>query len=94
MSFGDKFSKKDLAYSVEEYIARGFAELAVKIAETEGVKYIGFSGGCAYNNHILSRIKKIVEERGFIFLQHEKVPPGDGGISLGQALVAVEKVRN
>ena len=88
----DKFSKKDLAYSVEEYIARGFAELAVKIAETEGAKYIGFSGGCAYNDHILSGIKKIVEERGFIFLQHEKVPPGDGGISLGQALIVASRL--
>ena len=88
----DKFPIKDLAYSVEEYIARGFAELAIEIAEEEGVKYIGFSGGCAYNNHLLSTIKKIVEKRNFIFLQHEKVPPGDGGISLGQALIVASRL--
>ncbi len=88
----DKFPIKDLAYSVEEYIARGFAELAIEIAEEEGVKYIGFSGGCAYNNHLLSTIKRIVEKRKFIFLQHEKVPPGDGGISLGQVVIAASSI--
>lgn len=90
--YRDKFPIKDLAYSVEEYIARGFAELAIEIAEEKGVKYIGFSGGCAYNNHLLSTIKKIVEKRNFIFLQHEKVPPGDGGISLGQALIVASRL--
>ena len=90
--YRDKFPIKDLAYSVEEYIARGFAELAIEIAEEEGVKYIGFSGGCAYNNHLLSTIKKIVERRNFIFLQHEKVPPGDGGISLGQVLIVASRL--
>ncbi|RLF57295.1 MAG: carbamoyltransferase HypF, partial [Thermoplasmata archaeon] len=90
--YRDKFPKRDLAYSVEEYIARGFAELAIEIAEKEGTKYIGFSGGCAYNDHLLSTIKKIVEKRNFIFLQHEKVPPGDGGISLGQAVVAANSI--
>ena len=90
--YRDKFPKRDLAYSVEEYIARGFAELAIEIAEKEGTRYIGFSGGCAYNDHLLSTIKKIVEKRNFIFLQHEKVPPGDGGISLGQAVIAASKL--
>jgi hydrogenase maturation protein HypF len=58
------------------------------VEETErlGVKAIGFSGGVAYNEHITQTIRKVVEECGFKFFVHSLVPPGDGGISFGQAI--------
>ncbi|HID25171.1 MAG TPA: carbamoyltransferase HypF [Thermoplasmata archaeon] len=86
--YRDKYSLRDLAYSAEEYVAKGLVDLAVEYAEQEDIRCIGFSGGCAYNAHILTRIRSIVEKAGFEFLQHEKVPPGDGGVSFGQALIA------
>ena len=88
----DRYSKKDLAYFAEEYIAKGLATLAIDAAESKGVRHIGFSGGCAYNNHILTTIRRLVEKENYIFLQHQKVPPGDGGVSLGQAMVAAASV--
>jgi len=76
----------DLAYSVQSYLAKGLAQLAVEEAERLGVKAIGFSGGVAYNEHITQNIRKAVEEAGFNFFVHSLVPPGDGGISFGQAV--------
>ena len=49
---------------------------------------MGFSGGVAYNEHLTATIKRVVEENGLRFVVHELVPPGDGGISFGQAVVA------
>jgi len=84
----DRYSVKDLAYSSESYIARGLAELALEEAERLQVKAIGFSGGVAYNEHITMAIRKVVEGRGLSFFVHHNVPPGDGGISFGQTVVA------
>ena len=83
-----KFSKADLAFSAQSYLARGLALLAIEKAQELGVKNIGFSGGVAHNQHITLTIKKTVEEAGFRFFVHQLVPPGDGGISFGQAVVA------
>jgi len=78
----------DLACSAQSYLARGLAELAILGAEKLGVRTIGFSGGVAYNEQIALTIGDYVQERGFRFIMHNRVPPGDAGISFGQAIVA------
>ena len=83
-----KHSVADLAYSTQSYLARSLAQLAVEEAERLNVNHVGFSGGVAYNEHITATIRRIVEGNGFKFLVHNRVPPGDGGISFGQAVAA------
>ncbi len=82
------FSVADLAFSAQSYIARSLAQLASEEAKRLGVDVVGFSGGVAYNEHITSTIRRVVEENGLGFVVHELVPPGDGGISFGQAVAA------
>jgi hydrogenase maturation protein HypF len=84
----DKISAADLACSAQSYLARGLAQLAIEEAERLQVKHVGFSGGVAYNEHITSTIRKVVEREGFKFLVHHKIPAGDGGTSFGQAIVS------
>jgi len=81
-----KHSKADLAYSAHAYLAKGLAELAIEKAAQNRVKTIGFSGGVACNEIFTSTMRKIVEASGLQFLVHEAVPPGDGGLSFGQAV--------
>jgi len=83
-----KHSIADLAYSAQSYIARSLAQLAIKKTEQLNIKTIGFSGGVAYNEQITLTIKRVVEGRGFAFVVHRMVPPGDGGISFGQTTAA------
>jgi len=86
----NKISKRDLAYSSQSYLAKGLAQLAVNAAHETGVDVVGFSGGVAFNGQITSFIRKNVEANGITFLVHKNLPAGDGGISFGQALAAVE----
>jgi hydrogenase maturation protein HypF len=84
----EKARRSSLAYSAEEYIARGMAEMAIDCAGSRGTKDVGFSGGVAYNGHIVRRVKDEVEKSGLKFHVNSLVPSGDGGISLGQAHIA------
>jgi hydrogenase maturation protein HypF len=83
-----KVSHADLAHLAHTYLAEGLANLALKEANTRDVKFIGFTGGVAYNEIITSALRHVVESSGLKFLVHEAVPPGDGGTSFGQAVVA------
>ncbi|MEM3550041.1 MAG: carbamoyltransferase HypF [Candidatus Bathyarchaeia archaeon] len=80
-----KYATKDLAFSAHSYLANGLATLAIEAAFENGVKAIGFTGGVACNEIITSIMRKKVEASGLKFFVHEAIPPGDGGLSLGQA---------
>jgi len=80
-----------LAHAFQEALAEGLAEMAIRAAEDRGLGMVGFTGGVAYNDTMTQIIRKRIEERGYRFLHHRKVPCGDGGLSLGQAAVAALK---
>jgi hydrogenase maturation protein HypF len=83
----EKHSVADLAYSAHAYMAEGLATLAIEKALENNIKIIGFSGGVACNEILALIMRKTVEAAGLKFLVHEAVPPGDGGLSFGQAVV-------
>lgn len=87
----DRFSRKDLAYSAHQYLAKGLAEIAIETSLKSGIKKIGFSGGVAYNSIITKALSDIIRKAEIQFLTHRIVPPGDSGISIGQAYSAVLK---
>ena len=79
---------EDLAYAYEDAFAKGMAQLAIRSAKKNNIGVIGLTGGVAYNEHIACRIQDDIKEAGFEFISHSRVPCGDAGVSLGQALVA------
>lgn len=50
------------------------------------------TGGCFQNARLLERAVELLERDGFEVLSHRLVPPNDGGISLGQAVVAAARL--
>jgi len=78
----------DLAFSAELYLSQGLAQVAVNEAQRLGIDVIGFSGGVAYNEHMVQMIGRVVEENSLRFVVHKYVPAGDGGVSFGQAVAA------
>ena len=85
-----RMTASDLAYSAQSYIAQSLGESAITTAREFGVKSVGFTGGVACNELITRTLKTAVEKAGLRFLAHEAVPPGDGGLSFGQAVVAAQ----
>ena len=83
----EKIGNANLAFFVHEYLARGLATLAVEKAGECGVRTVGFTGGSAVNALLSKLMRRFIEGEGLHFLTHFSVPSGDGGISLGQAVV-------
>jgi hydrogenase maturation protein HypF len=66
----------------------GLAEWIVTVAQRIGVGQVVLSGGCFQNSYLTERAAARLEERGFRVYTHQRVPANDGGIALGQAVLA------
>jgi hydrogenase maturation protein HypF len=86
-----KHSNHKIAFAAQRHIGEAFAEMACRIADDEGIEYIGFSGGVALNRIITSTIVDVIKSRKKKPLIHKMVPPGDGGVSAGQSAVAAAR---
>jgi hydrogenase maturation protein HypF len=64
------------------------ARLAEHLREESSLDRVCLSGGTFQNGYLLSNLIRRLEEKGFEVFTHAKVPAGDGGLSLGQALIA------
>ncbi|MDI6884525.1 MAG: carbamoyltransferase HypF [Hadesarchaea archaeon] len=80
--------RKHLAAAAQLAVARGLASIAVDAASSSGIKTVGASGGVFYNRAITVAVRREIEGAKLKFVRHETLPPGDGGISVGQAIVA------
>ena len=65
--------------------------LCVKIREITNLNKVALSGGVFQNRYLTERIISHLEKEGFQVYIQRKVPPNDGGISLGQAVIAGSK---
>ncbi|WP_182877603.1 carbamoyltransferase HypF [Microbispora sp. H10670] len=74
-------------------LARVVAEGCDHLRETTGLSAVALSGGVFQNLLLLDRAVTLLEERRFTVLTHHRVPPNDGGVSLGQAAVAAARDR-
>ncbi|MDI6766475.1 MAG: carbamoyltransferase HypF [Bacteroidota bacterium] len=66
-------------------------EIIVDIAKRIGEKRVVLSGGCFQNKYLTERTVRRLEEEGFKPYWHQRVPPNDGGISLGQIAAAMRQ---
>jgi hydrogenase maturation protein HypF len=64
----------------------------VAVARVAGSSRVALSGGCFQNRFLLERTRERLADDGFEVLTHRLVPPNDGGIALGQVLVAATRM--
>jgi hydrogenase maturation protein HypF len=69
-------------------LAQGTCAAVRAIAARTGLRTVALSGGVFQNVLLLDAVAGGLEAGGFEVLVHRRVPPNDGGISLGQAAVA------
>ena len=71
-----------------EGIVESFARICEIIRETSGLSTVAFSGGCFQNTFLHTHLEERLTAQGFRILTHRQVPANDGGVALGQAVIA------
>jgi hydrogenase maturation protein HypF len=64
------------------------AEMVVLVAKKIGEQNIVLTGGCFQNRYLTERTVARLTEEKFRPCWHQRIPPNDGGIALGQAVAA------
>ena len=81
----------ELAAVFHESLARAVATACVGLAARHGVGRVALSGGVFQNALLLERVEQLLRDRDLDVYSNEQVPANDGGVSLGQALVAASR---
>ena len=69
-----------------------FANLCIQLREETGLDRVVLSGGCFQNVLLLEGTTTHLRDSGFKVYTHRQVPCNDGGLSLGQALIAAANI--
>jgi hydrogenase maturation protein HypF len=69
-------------------------EIIVMVAKKIKQNRVVLSGGCFQNRYLMERTVKRLHEEGFRPYWHQRVPPNDGGIALGQTYAVLRLHRN
>jgi hydrogenase maturation protein HypF len=69
------------------------AEIVVDVAEHIGEERVVLSGGCFQNRYLTERAVHRLKAAGFRPYWHQRIPPNDGGIALGQAFIALQEAK-
>jgi hydrogenase maturation protein HypF len=69
-------------------LVAALARAALSLSERTGVKSIALSGGCFMNIFLLTALEDRLTAAGLSVHSHGSVPCNDGGLSLGQAVIA------
>jgi len=79
--------KADISYSLVKTVVDSLSEIVIENAEKYNINKIGLTGGVSYNIPIIKKKKKKIYNAGLKLLLHNKIPNGDGGISVGQNVI-------
>ena len=82
--------RAEIAAAFQEGLAAAFTRAC--LAGGADCDTVVLSGGCLQNLRLLESLRNRLEASGFRVLSHSRVPPNDGGISYGQAAVAVARL--
>ena len=73
-------------------LAAAIHEMCLRMRRESGLKRVCLSGGTFQNMRLLGLVARALRGSGFELFLHRKVPPNDGGIALGQAAIAAERL--
>ncbi|MBS3899098.1 MAG: carbamoyltransferase HypF [Dethiobacter sp.] len=77
-----------IAANFQQTLVEALASAVLATREQEGLEKVVLSGGSFQNRFLLSSLRRRLSASGFTVYSHRQVPANDGGLALGQALVA------
>jgi hydrogenase maturation protein HypF len=77
-----------IAGRFHETVAQMLAAAVRRVVHETGLRQVALSGGVFQNRLLLERLLHLLQDDGLQTLINRKVPPNDGGLSLGQAAIA------
>jgi hydrogenase maturation protein HypF len=83
---------KEAAYGAALFhatLAAGLAEWVLRAAAQSEINHVVLGGGCFLNTILTQALTQRLSEKGLRVLTAQQLPSNDGGISLGQASVAI-----
>ncbi len=78
----------EIAWRFHDTLAAVAAAVCDRLAGETGIETVALSGGCFQNRLLLALTVDRLRGAGFHLLLHRQVPCNDGGLSLGQAVLA------
>jgi hydrogenase maturation protein HypF len=67
------------------------AAMILGVAEKAGIGRVVLTGGCFQNKYLTEHTVRILSDHGFRAYWHQRIPPNDGGIALGQIAAVVHR---
>jgi hydrogenase maturation protein HypF len=83
----------DAAAAFHNGLATALLRACEIVRARNGVGTVALSDGTWQNLLLLGKVRTLLREAGFDVLTHRRVPPNDGGLSLGQAVIANARAR-
>jgi hydrogenase maturation protein HypF len=77
--------------SISAKFHNALVEAIIAIAKRVGQNRVVLSGGCFQNRYLTERAVRRLQAEGFRSYWHQRVPPNDGGIALGQVVAALRQ---
>jgi hydrogenase maturation protein HypF len=86
-------SVSGIASKFHNTVAAFLADAVVEASVKSGLRKAVFSGGCFVNRSLTENLKNRLEDKGITCFLHHRLPCNDGGISVGQAAIAAERLK-
>lgn len=88
-----KVSVSTISAKFHNGLAEGILRAVDQMSKDTGIRTVALSGGVWQNITLLRRTLSPLRTRGFQVYLHHQVPTNDGGLSLGQAIIAAARLR-
>ena len=87
-------SVEEIASAFHATLTAAFEAMSVEMRKLTGINRVALSGGCFQNRILLEGTVTELKKKNFEVYYHIQVPANDGGVSLGQAIVAGSIIKN
>ena len=87
----DEHPLRDVALTIQKALGRALGYAAARLAKSlDGPIFV--TGGAAVNTYIVQGIREALRSYGLEAVLQKRLPPGDGGIAVGQIMVAASRI--